>query len=78
MLGAVPGGLPPHVPSPIVLDSQQPPGLDLFLFFLHGGQAADNCGGCGSCTALLAARGFSLLGVEDSPGQKESRLRGPL
>lgn len=74
MLGAVPGGLPPHVPSPIVLDS---PGLDLFLFFLHGGQAADNCGGCGRCAALLAARG-SLLGVEDSPGQKESRLRGPL
>lgn len=78
MLGAVPWGLPPLVPSPFVLDSQQPLRLDLFLFFLHGGQAADNCGGCGPCTAPLAARGFSQLRVEDSPGQKESRLREPL
>lgn len=68
--------------SSIVLDSQQLLGLDLFPFFLHRGQAADNCRDCGPCaaplSAPLAARGFSLLQVEDSSGRKESRLRGPL
>lgn len=41
------------------------------------GQAADTCGGCGPGAAPPAARGLSLLGVEDRPGQEESRLRGP-
>ena len=67
-------------PLPAVLDSQRPLGLDASSCSLPLpplGQAADTCGGCGPGAAPPAVRGLSLLGVEDRPGQEESRPRGP-
>lgn len=67
-------------PLPAVLDSQWPLGLDASSCSLPLpplGQAADTCGGCGPGAAPPAVRGLSLLGVEDRPGQEESRPRGP-
>lgn len=72
MLGAIPWGLPCLFPSPLVLDSQQPLGLDLVLLCLSSSKWAK------MLTTVGAARGLSLLGVEGRPGQEASWLRGPL